>query len=50
MGEQPRLGTGSNNLLRGLFRNALRGKRINAGAIADKSGFMIASVTFHVIN
>lgn len=39
------IGTGSNNLLRGLFRNALRGKENAAAAIADKSGFMIASVT-----
>ncbi len=50
MGEQPDIGTGSNNRLRGLFRNALRGKRISAAAIADKSGFMIASVSCHVIN
>ncbi len=50
MGEQPRHATGSNNRLRGLFRNALRRKEISAVAIADKSGFMIASVTLYVIN
>ncbi len=45
MGEQPRHWHRKYNLLRGLFRNALRGKENKRSAIADKSGFMIASVT-----
>ncbi|AHA64962.1 hypothetical protein Asd1617_02135 [Shigella dysenteriae 1617] len=44
-GNNHHIATGSNERLLGLFRNALRGKENKRAAIADKSGFIIASVT-----